>query len=136
MEDFDLADLDNELMYEDLSSDLYEYYQQKDLSLGRLGFMYSFNQCFWPTTTQTGEILGPLLGLCLVIRVISILPVPRWTVHLVSLVTGCITMYMFMNQFVWYPVIMCLVGYPVLFAPKGYSGPLMAVMCLIYIMTW
>ncbi|XP_031561712.1 protein-serine O-palmitoleoyltransferase porcupine-like [Actinia tenebrosa] len=135
MEDFDLADLENDFMYEDLSPDLYEYYQQEDLSSRRFGFMHTFNQCFWPTTTQTGEIVGPLLGLCLVVRVISILPVPRWTVHLVSLVTGCITMYVFVNQYVWYPIIMCLVGYPLVFVPKGYRGPLMAALCLAYILT-
>jgi hypothetical protein len=136
MEDFNLADFENELMHEDLDPDLYKYYEQQDMTIGRFGFLHTFNQCFWPTTTQTGQIVGPLLALCLAVRIVSILPVPRWLVHLVSLVTGCGAMYIFMNQYVGYPVIMCLVGYPFLYAPKGYRGPLMAGMCLVYILTW
>ncbi|KAK3701727.1 hypothetical protein QZH41_018889 [Actinostola sp. cb2023] len=137
MDDLDLTDLENQLLYNDIdveSLDPALFYGQDEVRYGRYAFIHTFNQCFWPTTVQTVHIVGPLVGLCLLVRAVSVCPVPRWLVHFVSLATGCVAMHMFMSQYVGYPVVMCLVGYPLLYTPKGYKGPLMSFLCLVYIL--
>lgn len=135
MDEYDLTEIERQLMDMDMDIDNFnpdEYYGEPKT----FPFMNTFNQCFWPTSTQTLGIVGPLVGLCLVVRVISILPVPRWFVHLTSLVTGCVAMHLFMEHFVGYPVVMCLLGYCILSLPMVYKGAVMSLMCLIYILTW
>lgn len=135
MDDYDIADIERQLMEMDIDIDNFN----PDLYYGepkRFAFVNTFNQCFWPTSSQTINIVGPLVGLCFAVRVVSILPVPRWLVHLTSLVTGCVAMYLFMDHFVGYPVVMCLIGYPILYLPMGKKGAVMSLLCLVYILTW
>ncbi|EDO40458.1 predicted protein, partial [Nematostella vectensis] len=119
-------------MYEDFNPDDFIFAEEPT---GRFGFMQTFRQCAVPTITQTLDNVGPLLVMCVILRLIAILRVPRWLVHLVSALTGIGAMTIFIKEYMGYPLVMCLVGYPVLFVFKGYRGPLMSLVCLVYILT-
>ena len=128
-----MVDFENSLYYDDFDPNFEEMYSEPD----RLStFFYNFKSCVVPTTVQTAETVGPLLLMCLVLRVVSVLRLPTLLLHFVSLVAGVAALVMFTNTSAIYPITMCVLAYPVLFIRSGNKGRVMAVGCVVFLLTW
>jgi len=118
-------DPDELLLYEDLE-EMYKY--------GR--FFYMFKSCVGPTTTQTVDLVGPLLAMCLILRLVSMLKLPRLVVHLVSFVCGLAALFLFTKKNSVYPLTMSALGYALLFVKNGNRGMVMAITSVAFIIMW
>ena len=137
MDELQLPDLvdENSVEYYDDPDELslYEEYEQMT-KYGR--FFYMFKSCVGPTTVQTVDLVGPLIAMCVILRVISLLKLPRIVVHFVSFVCGLGALFLFVKKNAVYPVTMCFLGYPVLFLRKEKRGMVMALASVIFIIVW
>ena len=126
LEDVDLADLEEAYYRELMESD--------DIILEGGGFYQTLRSCFWPTVLQTSEAMLPLLGLCLIIRIVALLRVPRYVVHFVSIITGFVALFMFCKWGIIICVSLAVVGYIILSLAPGYRGTTLAVVSVLFMM--
>lgn len=127
--DYDLAEY-----YDDPDElALYKEYEEM-VKYGR--FFYTFKSCVGPTTFQTVDLVGPLIAMCCILRVISLLKLPKLVVHFVSFVCGVGALILFVKKNSVYPVSMCALGYPVLFVKKGKRGMAMALSSITFLIVW
>lgn len=118
-------DPDDLLLYEDLEQ------------MSKYGhFFYMFKSCVGPTTTQTVDLVGPLLAMCFILRVVSVLKLPRLLVHFVSFVCGLAALFLFTKKNSVYPLAMSALGYALLFVKNGKRGIVMAVTSVTFIIVW
>lgn len=118
-------DPDELLLYEDL---------QQMSKYGR--FFYMFKSCVGPTTFQTVDLVGPLLAMCLILRVVSVLKLPRLVVHFVSFVCGVGALFLFVKKNSVYPLTMSALGYGILFVKNGKRGMVMTITSVTFIIVW
>ena len=118
-------DPDELLLYEDL---------EQMSKYGR--FFYMFKSCVGPTTTQTVDLVGPLLAMCFILRVVSLLKLPRLLVHFVSFVCGLAALFLFTKKNSVYPLAMSALGYALLFVKNGKRGMVMAITSVTFIIVW
>lgn len=143
MDELQLPDLvdENLVEYYDDPEELALYQEYKEMEkYGR--FLYMFKSCVGPTTTQTFDLVGPLIAMCFILRGISLLRLPRLVVHFVSFVCGTAALFLFVKKNFVYPFTMCTLGYPVLFVRNGRRGMVMAltsvaflIVCELFIVT-
>lgn len=115
-------DPDELLLYEDL---------EQMSKYGR--FFYMFKSCVGPTTTQTVDQIGPLLAMCLILRLVSLLKLPRLLIHFVSFVCGLAALFLFTKKNSVYPLAMSALGYALLFVRNGNRGMVMAITSVTFI---
>ncbi|XP_068718804.1 protein-serine O-palmitoleoyltransferase porcupine-like [Montipora capricornis] len=143
MDELELADLSDEDLveyYDDLD-ELALYREYEDFAkYGR--FFYMFKSCVGPTTLQTVDMVGPLIAMCLILRIIALLRIPRLLVHLFSFVFGTAALFMFVKKNTAYPLALSALGYPVLFMKNEKRGVVMAltsvsflIVCELFIVT-
>ena len=118
-------DPDELLLYEDL---------EQMSKYGR--FFYMFKSCVGPTTTQTVDLVGPLLAMCLILRLVSMLKLPRLVVHFVSFVCGLAALFLFTKKNSVYPLAMSALGYALLFVKNGNRGMVMSITSVAFIVIW
>ena len=136
----------DELQLPDFADDdLVEYYDDPDElalykeyeEMAKYGrFFYMFKSCVGPTTFQTVDLVGPLIAMCCILRVISLLKLPRLVVHFVSFVCGVGALFLFVKKNSVFPLSMCALGYPVLFVKKGKRGMVMALSSVTFLIVW
>lgn len=112
---------------------LYQEYQEME-KYGR--FFYLFKSCVGPTTFQTVELVGPLIAMCVILRIVSLLKLPRLIVHFVSFVCGAAALFLFVKKNALYPLTLCSLSYPVLLVRNGKCGMVMACTSVTYLITW
>ena len=137
MEELQLPDIVDEdvIEYYDDPDELALYKEYEDmLKYGR--FFYMFKSCVGPTTFQTFDLVGPLIAMCLILRVISLLKLPTLLVHFVSFVCGTGALLLFVKKNMVYPLTMCALGYPVLFVKNGKRGMVMALTSVTFLIVW
>lgn len=118
-------DPDELLLYEDL---------EQMSKYGR--FFYMFKSCVGPTTTQTVDQIGPLLAMCLILRLVSMLKLPRVLIHFVSFVCGLAALFLFTKKNSVYPLTMSALGYALLYVRNGSRGMVMAITSVAFIIMW
>ena len=118
-------DPDELLLYEDL---------EQMSKYGR--FFYMFKSCVGPTTTQTVDQIGPLMAMCLILRLVSMLKLPRRLIHFVSFVCGLAALFLFTKKNSVYPLAMSALGYAQLFVRNGNRGMVMAITSVAFIILW
>lgn len=129
----------------DADENLIEYYDDPDELLlyedleqmskyGR--FFYMFKSCVGPTTTQTVDQIGPLLAMCLILRLVSMLKLPRLLVHFVSFVCGLVALFLFTKKNSVYPLAMSALGYALLFVRNENRGMVVAITSVAFIIMW
>lgn len=140
-----ITEMDEIQLPDYIDENLIEYYDDPDeLSLyedleemakyGR--FFYMFKSCVGPTTTQTVDLVGPLLAMCLILRLVSMLKLPRLVVHFVSFVCGLAALFLFTKKNSVYPLAMDALGYALLFVKNGKRGMVMAITSVAFIVVW
>ena len=129
LEDVEMTDLE-EAYYQELME------SEDFMLIEGAGFYQTFKSCFWPTVSQTADSILPLLALCLVLRVISMVRVSRALVHFVSFLTGLAALLMFCKKGAAYGVSLGAMGYVALLATPGYRGRVMAVLTVTFMMAW
>ena len=137
MEELQLPDIVDEdlIEYYDDPDELALYKEYEEMSkYGR--FFYMFKSCVGPTTFQTVDLVGPLIVMCLILRVISLLKLPRLLVHFVSFVCGIGALLLFVKKNMVYPLTMCALGYPILFVKNGKRGMVMALTSVTFLIVW
>ena len=112
---------------------LYEEFQQMS-KYGR--FFYMFKSCVGPTTSQTVDLVGPLLAMCFILRVVSVLKLPRLVVHFVSFVCGVGALFLFAKKNSVYPLTMSALGYGILLVKNGKRGVVMTIASVTFIIVW
>lgn len=112
---------------------LYEEFQQMS-KYGR--FFYMFKSCVGPTTTQTLDLVGPVLAMCFILRVVSLLKLPRLVVHFVSFVCGVGALFLFAKKNSVFPLTMSALGYGILFVKNGKRGVVMTIASVTFIIVW
>lgn len=137
MEELQVQDLVNEHLveyYDDIDElALYQEYQEME-KYGR--FFYLFKSCAGPTTFQTVELVGPLIAMCVILRIVSLLKLPTLIVHFVSFVCGIAALFLFVKKNALYPLTLCCLSYPVLFVRNGKRGIVMACTSVAFLITW
>ena len=118
-------DPDEVLLYENL---------EKMSKYGR--FFYMFQSCVGPTTVQTFDLVGPLLAMCFILRVVSVVKLPRLVVHFVSFVCGLGALFLFTKKNSVYPLAMSAIGYIILFVKHGKRGIVMALTSVMFLIVW
>lgn len=137
MDELQLPDFSDEglVEYYDDPDELALYQEYEEMAkYGR--FFYMFKSCVGPTTVQTVDLVGPLIAMCFILRVISLLKLPRLVVHFVSFICGTGALFLFVKKNSVYPLTMCALGYPVLFIRNGKRGMVMALASVTFIITW
>ena len=137
MEELQLPDIVDEdlIEYYDDPEEMALYREYEEMSkYGR--FFYMFKSCVGPTTFQTVDLVGPLIAMCLILRVISLLKLPRLLVHFVSFVCGIGALFLFVKRNMIYPLTMCALGYPVLFVTNGKRGMMMGLTSVTFLIVW
>ncbi|KAM7437527.1 hypothetical protein ABFA07_012889 [Porites harrisoni] len=136
MEELQVQDLVNEHLVEYYDDPdelaLYQEYQEME-KYGR--FFYLFKSCVGPTTFQTVELVGPLIAMCVILRIVSLLKLPRLIVHFVSFVCGIAALFLFVKKNALYPLTLCCLSYPVLFLRNGKRGLVMACTSVAFLIT-
>ena len=137
MDELELADLSDEDLveyYDDLD-ELALYREYEDFAkYGR--FLYMFKSCVGPTTLQTVDMVGPLIAMCLILRIIALLRIPKLLVHLFSFVFGTAALFMFVKKNTAYPLALSALGYPVLFLKNEKRGVVMALTSVSFLIVW
>lgn len=137
MEELQVQDLVNEHLVEYYDDPdelaLYQEYQEME-KYGR--FFYLFKSCVGPTTFQTVELVGPLIAMCVILRIVSLLKLPRLIVHFVSFVCGIAALFLFVKKNALYPLTLCCLSYPVLFLRNGKRGLVMACTSVAFLIVW
>lgn len=137
MDEIQLPDYvdENLLEYYDDPDELLLYEDLEQMSkYGR--FFYMFKSCVGPTTTQTVDLVGPLMAMCFILRVVSLLKLPRLLVHFVSFVCGLAALFLFTKKNSVYPLAMSALGYALLFVKNGKRGMVMAITSVTFIIVW
>ena len=137
MDELQLPDYvdENSVEYYDDPDDLLLYEDLEQMSkYGR--FFYMFKSCVGPTTIQTVDLVGPLLAMCLILRVVSMLKLPRLVIHFVSFVCGLAALLLFTKKNSVYPLAMSALGYALLFVKNGKRGMVMAITSVTFIIVW
>jgi len=136
MDELQLPDFSDERLvdYYDDPDELALYQEYEEMAkYGR--FLYMFKSCVGPTTVQTVDLVGPLIAMCFILRVISLLKLPRPVVHCVSFICGNGALFLFVKKNSVYPLTMCALGYPVLLIKNGKRGMVMALASVTFIIT-
>ncbi|XP_029205749.2 protein-serine O-palmitoleoyltransferase porcupine-like [Acropora millepora] len=134
MDEVELADFEDQdlIEYYDDPDELALYKEYEDLEkYGR--FLYMFKSCVGPTTSQTVNLVGPLLAMCLVFRIIALMRLPNLLVHFVSFICGTAALFLFVKDNTAYPLVMCALGYPVLFLKYQKRGMVMGLLCVTFL---
>ena len=132
LEDFEDQDL---IEYYDDPDELALYKEYEDFEkYGR--FLYMFKSCVGPTTSQTVNLVGPLLAMCFIFRIIALMRLPKLLVHFVSFICGTAALFLFVKENTAYPLVMCFLGYPVLFLKYKKRGMVMGLTCVTFLIVW
>ena len=135
MDDSELQDFDESFLdyYDSIDDELYKELEDMK-NYGR--FLYLCKACVGPTTSQTVELVGPLLALCFVLRVTSLLKLRHLVIHFVSFVCGLGALFLFVKKNSIYPLAMSVMGYGVLFVKNGRKGIVMGFTCVTFLVVW
>ncbi|KAK2563139.1 Protein-serine O-palmitoleoyltransferase porcupine, partial [Acropora cervicornis] len=134
MDELELAEFEDQdlIEYYDDPDELALYKEYEDLEkYGR--FLYMFKSCVGPTTSQTVNLVGPLLAMCLVFRITALIRLPNLLVHFVSFICGTAALFLFVKDNTAYPLVMCALGYPVLFLKYQKRGMVMGLICVTFL---
>ncbi|KAL5014250.1 hypothetical protein ScPMuIL_008520 [Solemya velum] len=111
---FDGEDIDPEL------ADLLAAYRQRDMQhYDRIAFTDLYQNCMWPTVTQTIESIVPLLFYCFLYRLVCTFRqtdsnefgVPVWFLHVSSALFGVLALKSFFDMSLLYLLMHCSLSY-------------------------